>query len=337
MANAIPQRRILGVFGILWLVVILLNGSPCFGRPRQAPLEVVREQTGRAIRSSARGMTDFGLNREEKIFLSKIAQASQERDWPAACSAVNTYEGSGTPIYSAAMHAAFRCREYMLGAQIWEKCQANCKIIDLPGFTAAIRIFGKLGERTRVQEIWDDALKAHELDEVISAARITAAADAGDVEAAAQTLDEMASGNVSINELHINSAIRACWGWGQRQHKAAKYFFDLLEEFQIRPNVVLFTSLVGAYRESGLQELLSVYKQMKAFGVEPDPVFAETYLFSVLKGNKAENVRIERTLQQKPLERLKAARDALNDFKKAGVRLKRVCAAVDRELAAMNI
>ena len=282
-------------------------------------------------------MTDFGLNREEKILLSKIAQASQQRDWPAACSAVNTYEGSGTPIYSAAMHAAFRCREYMLGAQIWEKCQANCKIIDLPGFTAAIRIFGKLGETTRVQEIWDDALKAHELDEVIAAARITAAADAGDVEAAAQTLDEMASSNVSINELHINSAIRACWGWGQRQHKAAKYFFDLLEEFQIRPNVVLFTSLVGAYRESGLQELLSVYKQMKAFGVEPDPVFAETYLFSVLKGNKAENVRVERTLQQKPLERLKAARDALNDFKKAGVRLKRVCAAVDRELGVMNI
>ena len=335
MANATAQRRILRVFGILWLGAILLSGSPCFGRPRQPPLEVLRERTGHAVRSSARVMNDFALDREEAIMLSKIAQASQQRDWPAAYSAFNMYGGSGAPIYSAAMHAAFRCREYMLGAQIWEKYQANCKIVDLPGFTSAIRIFGKLGETTRVQEIWDDAMKAHELNEVVAGARIAAAADAGDVEAAAETLDKMASSNVSINKLHINSAIRACWGWGHRQHKAAKYFFDLLEHFQIRPNVVLFTSLVGAYGESSLRELLSVYQQMKALGVEPDPVFAEIYLFSVLKKNRAENVR--RTLQQNPVERLQAARDALNDFKKAGVRLGRACAKVDRELAVMNI
>ena len=177
------------------------------------------------------------------------------------------------------MHAAFRCREYKEGSTIFEKCRANCEIISQPIFTVGIRIFAKLGDTDRVQQIWDDALKAYPLDEILGSARIAAAADFGDVEMAADTLDKMNSSNASINVYHINSAMRACWGWGDKRHKAAKYFFDLLPQFQLSPTIVSFTSLIGAYKTASLRRIVSAYDEMKDLKIPPDAVFAETHIF----------------------------------------------------------
>ena len=315
-----------------------MGTPPCgFGRAKQLPLSEQRERTGLALR---RKYQERGpdLNKEEKKLVSKIASASEKRNWSAAQSYFARYSGNATQIYGAAIHAAFRCGRYQEGAKIYEQCRSNCKVVGIPVFTVALRIFGKLKDNDGVQQIWDDALKMHELDELFGSARIAAAADVGDVHGAAAVLDQMNLSNVSISVFHINSAIRACWGWGDREHLAAKYFFDLLEQFQLSPTIISFTSLVGAYHTASLPEILSAYQKMNDLEIEPNSVFAETYMLCVLQAekNRTRRLGIENTLHEKSIERLQAARDALIDFKKAGV-LSGLCRAVDRQLRRMGI
>lgn len=312
----------------------MLHTPPCsFGLPKQRPLSEVRERTGLALhRSCPRSGPE--MSKEEKQLLRSIVIASERRDWPTAGSLFGTYGGGAIQIYGATLQAAFRCREYNQGAKIYEQAMNNCEFVDLPLYNMAIRIFAKLGEESRVQQIWDTALKSFDLDDMLAAARIAAAADAGDVETAAAVLDQMNSSNVSIDVYHINSAIRACWGWGNKQHRAAKYLFDLLVRFQLSPTVISFTSLIGAYETASLQEILSAYDEMKALQIQADAAFAETYIFSVLrKGNST----IKMALRETSVERLRAARDALIDFKRAGFKMHRSCTSVDAELKRMGI
>ena len=326
---------------LVFIGLTLVGTPPCgFGRVKQLPLSELRERTGLAIRRKVQVIQGPDLNKGERKLVSNIAIASEKRDWSAAQSYFATYRGDATQIYGAAIHAAFRCGQYQEGAKIYEQCRSNCKLVGAPVFTVALRIFGKLKANDRVRQIWDDALKAHELDEILGSARIAAAADLGDVEGAAAVLDQMnLSSNVSINVFHINSAMRACWGWGNKEYKAAKYFFDLLEQFQLSPTIVSFTSLVGAYHTASLPEILSAYQKMKDLEIEPDPVFAETYMFSVLQADRSRNLRrgIEDRLHEKAIKRLQAARDALIDFKKAGVQLQGSCRAIDKQLRRMGI
>ena len=316
----------------------MLHTSPCgFGRTKQQPLSELRERTGLALRKSAKGADGPKLNKDETKLVRDIATASENRDWPTARSLSSTYSGSAVQIYSAAMQAALRCREYEEGSQVFDRCEKNCDLINQPAFSVALRIFAKLKQSGRVQQIWENAMKIYEIDVFLGSARLAAAADLGDVEMAAGILDQMNASNVSIDVYHINSAMRACWGWGNKQHRAAKYFFDLLEGFQLPPTVVSFTALAGAYQTASLREAVSVYNEMKALQIEPDKVFAETYLFSVLQAAKIPGVAVENKLCEKPVERLKAARDALADFEAAGLRLSRVCEAVRRELQRMKL
>ena len=204
---------------------IQLHTPSCgFARTRQQPLSELRESTGRALRRSARGTDDFAspLNPDEKLLVMHIAAASENRNWPAAKEFFGTSAGSAIQVYAATMHAALRCREYRAGAKIFEQCQANCKFIGEAAYTAALRIFAKLGDAPRVKQIWDDALNQLKLSDFLGSARISAAAEAGNVTMAAETLDKLNSTNVSVQVHHVNSAMRACWGWNDRQHKAAK-------------------------------------------------------------------------------------------------------------------
>ena len=322
----------------LWLG-LNLPGTPSrgFARTKQQPLSEQREQTGLAIRKRVRG-SNWALSKEEKELISNISSAAEERNWAAARSIFTGYVGCATPVYGAALKAAFRCREYKQGAKIFEQCRTNCKQFDEPFFVMSLRIFAKLQDRLRVQQIWEDALQTCELSDVLGSARIAAAADAGDVEMAADTLDKMNNSNVFvINVYHINSAMRACWGYGNKQHTAARYFFDLLPKLQLTPTVVSFTSLIGAYKTASLQQILTAYDEMKSLGIKPDRVFAETYIFSVLSTSKQADERVEDKLHEIPRERLQAARDALTDFKREGLRLQRSCLGVDKALTRMGL
>ena len=226
------------------------------------------ERTGLAIRTSARERGNgIVLSTAEKKLVGEIAWASEKRSW-AAKSFFAGYGGSAVPVYTAALqhYAGSTSREQR---SISSAGQTAKSLINrfLRWLYVSLQSSGTLLKWRRfgcIEHIgWDD---------ILGSARIAAAADAGD----AATLDEMNSSNLSIEVHHIHSAMSACWGWGDRQHKAAKYFFDLLPKFWQTPTVISFTSLLRAYCTASLQEVLSACENMKPLQIAPDTVFAET-------------------------------------------------------------
>eukprot|EP00438_Fugacium_kawagutii_P023601 Skav205957 [mRNA] locus=scaffold442:162398:163429:+ [translate_table: standard] len=300
-----------------------------FARPRQESSRMVREREGRAHSVSARDQGNFKLTRQQKRLLGDISSAGKRGDWIEAESLFSAeYIGDCAPIYTAVMHAAFRCRKYKDGAMLYDQCRQECTSLDQPVYVQALRIFGKLRETARVREVWDEALEKLKLDAVLASARLAAAADEGDPETAGEVLDLLETKGIPINELHISSAIRACWGWGNKAHKAAKYFYDLCPRFGVKPNLIVFTCLIGAYKTAPVEAIVSAYDEMRKFNIAPNTPFAETYVVSVLRGDKTVKwVTPDDTaelLRELPVERLQAAQAAISDFERAGVRLTRL-------------
>ncbi|CAE7920094.1 PPR4 [Symbiodinium sp. KB8] len=175
------------------------------------------------------------------------------------------------------------------------------------------------------------ALESYPLNEVLAAARIDAAAAEGDVQAAAQMLDDMDRESVKINIAHINSAIRTCWNAEGAMHSAAKYLFDLIPGLCLTPDIVTFTCLVGAYTSAELSDIQAVYAKIKDVGVEVDKAFAEVYLFTVLR-MPASNEIGPAGLSKLPNDRIRAAMAALKDFNADGLELTRLSCAIERAL-----
>ena len=282
------------------------------------------------------------LSQDEAELLAKISSAGKKRNWQAVKNQFSSYRGDGVPLYNAAMHAAIRCQAYQEGALIYERCRKRCKVYQEPTFAAALKIYGKLGDSQKVRQVWTDALKLVKLNQVLAAARIDAAADSGDVETAAEVLDLMVDSGLEIDLAHVNSAIRSCWGWqgeGRKAAKAAKYFFNLLPQFHLRPDIVTFSALIGALRTGHLDDILSAYAEMKTLQIQPDSAFAETYLVTLLQKDRKGILRTVDDavdfLRPKPQERLQAARKALSYFDNAEIRLTALCSIIQKGLTRL--
>ena len=151
---------------------------------------------GHAMRKKAPHSSQ--LSRSERMLLGKITSASKTRDWQAVCSLFENYPGKAVAIYTAAMNAAFRCQKYQEGASIYKKCERVCQNLDEPVFSAGLRLFGKLGEPEEVRQVWDTVIKKGNINDVLAASRINAAADEGDVETAAAVLDLMQEKGIQL-------------------------------------------------------------------------------------------------------------------------------------------
>lgn len=221
---------------LAFLVLLLKTPSCAFGRPKQQSASEVRERTGHDSRVKVRDSLEnplLPLSNQEKQLLRRISSASERRNWWEVQSCFSKYPGKALQIYGAAMNAALRCRKYEEGALIYEKCRETCEEFDAPIFTSALRIFGKLGKPEKVRVIWDEAREKCTLSHMLVASRLHAAADEGDVETTAAMLDLLNTSKLEINSIVITSAIRSCWGWGAKQHGAAKYFWDLFPAFAL--------------------------------------------------------------------------------------------------------
>ena len=299
----------------------------------------MREREGHAMRKKA--PNSFQLSRSERMLLGKITSASEKRDWQAVCSLFEKYTGKAVAIYTAAMNAAFRCQKYQEGASIYNQCEQVCENLDEPVFSAGLRLFGKLGEPEKVRKVWDEVIKNCNINDVLAASRINAAADEGDVRTAAEVLDLMQDKGVPIKKYHLSSAIRACWGFGNKQHQAAKYFFQLSPQLGLEPDIVTFTSLAGAYFTAPLEDVLSIYSDMKELNVGANKVFAETILTTLLQKRTSDiwprrPDLLPNILRAKPNARIQAARCVLEDFEKAGVELSKLSANIKQALKLME-
>lgn len=183
-------------FGSVLRLLLLVGLTLCvfphgrsFAKPRQESSASVLERSGRGLREKFDAYLDIELNQDEKKILSKISTAGERRQWSAVRSAFASYTGNAVPIYTAALHAAVRCREYRQGAKMFEQGQQRCKFMNAPMYTQALKIFGKLKDFAKVDELWAEALEVCELNKFLVSARLEAAADKGDIEGAAATLD----------------------------------------------------------------------------------------------------------------------------------------------------
>lgn len=248
----------------------------------------MRERTGRADRHKIEdsGGNRLPLSQVEVCLWREISFASEQqklRKWQEVQSQIDTYCGPAIKIYTDAMHAALKFRKYEDGALTYEKCRQNCEQMDNRIFTAALKIFGKLGQHEKVRQIWDEAMEKCKLSHMLIASRMHAAADEGDVETAALMLDLLDANKLEIDVIMITFAMRSCWGWGSRQHKAAKYLWTLITKYNSKPNVVAFTTLMGAYGTAPLKDVLAALAEMETMEIPPDRDFVETFLASVLQ------------------------------------------------------
>ncbi len=176
---------------LLGLALCFFQHGHSFAKLQQESLGSFRERSGRGRREKVDAYLDIKLNQDEKRLLSKISTAGERRQWSAVRSAIASYAGDAVPIYTAALHAAVRCREYSEGAEIFEQGQQRCDVMNAPMYTQALKIFGKLKDFAKVDELWTEALDVCELDKVLASARLAAAADQGDIKGAAAILDQV--------------------------------------------------------------------------------------------------------------------------------------------------
>eukprot|EP00438_Fugacium_kawagutii_P008323 Skav233337 [mRNA] locus=scaffold394:117279:118280:+ [translate_table: standard] len=326
------------------MVFLLKTPSCAFSQIKQESLSELRERTGRAIKVKVKDTVgnNFEISGAEKQLLTRISVAAEQRNWQNAQSHFATYTGKATPIYNSAMNAALRCCRYEDGAQIYKKCRQNCELFEEQTFNVAMKIFAKLGQHEMVRRIWDEATKKCELSSMLVSSRIHAAASEGDVETAAAMLDLLDTNKLEINVVAISSAIRSCWGWGPKQHKAAKYLWKLFAKFNLKPDVEAFTTLIGAYSTAPLQDVLAAKAEMDTLEIAPNRVFAETFLASLLQQDFRhlrqvdEIVRVLTDMREQSADRLQAAEAALEGFETAGVDLTRLCSKLKRALVQLK-
>lgn len=205
MAAPGAHGRVLLLFSsFTFLTVLLCHKTEInFAKPKQEPLDAFRERSGKALRKSAKGTGNYDLTRYEKNLLRKIAAASETRNWTAVSSYLAEYTGDAPPLFASAMQGALRCRRYEEGIKIYDKCRTSSQVLHEPVYTAAMKLFGKLGAPSRVRNVWDEALQVVGLTEVLAAARIAAAADEGNVSATAEVLDLMNESGVPVDVGHV--------------------------------------------------------------------------------------------------------------------------------------
>ena len=172
---------------LLGLALCFFQHGRSFAKLRQPSTASLRERSGLELREKVREV--IKLNQDEKRLLSKISTAGERRQWSAVRSAIASYAGDAVPIYTSALHAAVRCGKYTEGAEIFEQGQQRCEFMNSPMYMQALKIFGKLKDFVKVDELWAEALEVCELDGFLVSARLGTAADKGDIQAAAATLD----------------------------------------------------------------------------------------------------------------------------------------------------
>lgn len=324
--------RISLLLGCCYCLFLCLGHPPscAFGRPKQESLDALRERTGQAVRMRVADTigNNLPISNQDKRLLRKITVASEQRTWDEVMSLFASYSGVSIQIYTAVMNAALRCRKYEEGAKIYERCRQTCRQFEEPTFVTALKIFGRLQQPEKVRKIWAEVKETCKLSEMLVSSRIQAAADEGDAETAAAMLDLLNTSNLEITVFPLTMAIRSCWGMGKTRHRAAKYFWDLFPTFGLPPDIVAFTALVGSYTEAPLEDVLSAKAEMESLGVQPNRVFAETYLVSLLQldfSRLRAISAIQDALQNVPSDRLHAARRGIADFEAAGVEQTTLC------------
>ena len=253
------SRGRLTVLTLLAAVVLPMCSSPVnFALRGQGSVRSLRKRDGLELHTKASHKNSV-LSREGADVLESIQLARKAGDWIQVKSLYASYEGAEIQVFNAVLHTSVECVQYKAGADIFDSL-CNMAITKTSAtYSAALKIFAKLRRSATVKALWEEARDnpACDMNEPLTAARIDAAAEEGDVESAILVLNNMTQTNVSINIAHVTNAIRACWTAGGVKYRTAEQLFNLTARLGLEPNIVTFSCLVGAYGAGPLERALA--------------------------------------------------------------------------------
>ena len=227
---------------------------------------------------------------------------------------------------------------------MWPKqCQTwNCQMPFLfEVYAIALKLYGKLQKLDEVRELWAELQGMGHVNKLLAQARLTAAADNGDIDSAREVLAYMEKKGIKADRFHMSSAINACANSNDenRARDATSLFHEMLNK-GLEVNIVTYSSLVRSLKGSPNTQLLDLLDNMKAQGVKANNVFAENLLYIFLKkpsrkGCWMNEDAITADLEKLGIDDLKVAKDVLDEFKASGIKLNKSCILIGRVLESL--
>ena len=270
---------------------------------------------------------------EEKKLASLLKHAGNSKKGPQEWQKLYAkYTGNCPVVLNAAMHAALKQRDYHEGYQVYKRVRDKT----LATYSVSIQLLGKLGQQDEVQRLWEELIKLNLVNQVLAAARIAAAADAGEIEAAAQVLGYMEEKGIEANVVHFTSAINACANAKDSDRaKQAQALFDTMLAKGVEPNIVTYVNLLRAFQDEPSQCCLDLLANMKEHHVKPNQVFAENFLFIFLrKGDgdwRKQSIIASHLRKLNPVD-LQFAKSFIDDLRKGNIRLNKSSQLIDSAL-----
>lgn len=343
---------------ILWLLILgiaplwALLGSSSFAvlKP-QVAAHRVRTDEGLALPTNA-GRRNFAVNRiseeisasdDEILLAAELREAAKNADWREAQRVLSIYDGSNTKVLTAGMQAALRCKKYQDGAEIFEQLKTREAALDVPAYTVAMKIYGKLQDTEQVDEIWRTLQDLDVVDQVACGARIDAAAELGDLEKALELVSFMKKERLGIDVLHFSSAINACAKslHPERADHALQLFNELVSR-GLKPNIITYTNFLLASRDLPSRDLLFILDSMARKGVRANSIFVENFMFVFLRKSRGQgrswknlsNIQME--LADFDMEILEKALELIEEFRNDGIRLRTSTMNIEKALLALR-
>ena len=343
-------RRLMNSGVGLLLVFAVLKGMwpvspPAFGSRSGKPARfqqnsfMTRDKTELDVSERVDAKFRCNISESEKMLVAALTSAGRrgQRGWAKVQHLYEHYDGLAVPVYSAALQAAYRCKQYSEAAEMYNNIRSNGAVrADRVILLYGLKIFGKLQDGRAVDSIWQEVLASGWVNQFLAGARIDAASEMGDIEGAASILEFMVNESVPARDIHFSSAINACKNSNHsNRHKAAKYFLAGMLTRGLQPNVVSFANLAGAHWEAPLDELQGILSSMTDSGVISNKVFIEAFLGALFQGRltaawTVDDVRIR--LKGTSRDRLRVAKSVLRDARSRGVRLTQLSSLTEQYL-----
>ena len=187
-----------------------------------------------------------------------------------------------------------------------------------------MKIFGKLQGKREVEVMWEEVIANGWINEIVATARIDAASEMGDMEAAATIIDLLQNASMQVDAVHYSSAINACKNSeSNRSHDAAMCLLGEMLARGLRPNVVTLTSVAAVHRHAPLKKNTQLMSTMSDLQVRQNRLFTETLLGAVFEGRlrNAWNVDdVAKRVAGTGCQRMRFAQSFLEDAKSQGVK-----------------
>ena len=324
---------------ILLLGSLLAAPRSTFSMPKGDGLG--RQRLGSKFYTSAASQSSGAgsLSKQESQLLRKVQDAAVHEDWLRIQSLRATSKVFKAQFFDAEMDAALKCGQYKAGVALYERLcdlKLNREVLS---FNLAMKLYGKTGQWSSVQQTWKEARAKYSMDETMAAARLVAAADEGDINTTAAILDEMAQMKLKHDVGHFTSALRSCTAAEHKAYNVARYLFECMLNMSLAPDAGVFAALVSTYGNRPVREFRSLRTEMDTLAVKPNWIFADAYLKALLgvrqtsqADRKHSTSELADLTAKASRERLREAANALSELNTMEDELSSFCQLVDLAL-----